>query len=272
MSLKDSNKQTYAALRRARHFSVGLAVLLSAFLCGLTPSMAKPSGSVTLPQLTETSSPQQLSPLPVHGLAPITASAPSDYFRRQKKIYRWGDQTRFVLVYIATSSFLPDWQPWHMQLVKQAFADWQFALNNRVMFVFMNEPTQADVILSWWNQAQTGVEAGASGLNRLKTWGHFIAENDIYLSLHNNEGRPWAPEEMYPFALHEIGHMLGIQEHSDNPADIMAPIVTSNMRITPRDIATMQRIYTARADYTNPPGVHMTQFNVAQSPTRFRAR
>lgn len=262
MSFKKQHKAVQWRVRQVQ--CVELAILLALGLFPFNPGMAETTNPVSQP----------INPAVTNKLQPLSAvsNPPSDYFRKQKKIYRWSDKTRFVLVYIATSSFLPDWQPWHMQLVKDALANWQFALNNRVMFVFMNEPTQADVIISWWNQAQTGVEAGASGLNRLKTWGHYIAENDIYLSLHNNEGRPWTPQEMYPFALHEIGHMLGIQEHSDNPADIMAPVVSSDMHITERDIATMQRIYAARADYTNPPGVHMTQFNVAQTPIRVPSR
>ena len=230
--------------RRACYFR--LAILLALIFHSLMPSSAKALSTV---------------PNQPHASAPL---ARGDYFHQQKKIYRWSDQTRFVLVYIATAAFLPDWQPWHVPLIKDAFADWQHAMNNRLMFIFMNEPTQADITVNWWNQAQVGVEAGASGLNRVKTCGRYISENDIYLSLHDNNGKPWSPTEMYPFALHEIGHMIGIQEHSDNPDDILAPVVRPQMHITARDIATLQRIYAARADYTNPPGMHMSQFDAMQ--------
>jgi hypothetical protein len=200
--------------------------------------------------------------LPVTGL-PLQATvngAQGDYFRLQKKIYRWNDKTHFVLVYISSADFLNDWHPENVQIVRNAFTEWQQALENRLMFVFVKDPAQADVIVSWWNTTQPGIEKGACGLNQLHTWGKYISENDIYLSLHSAQGRVWASDEIYATALHEIGHMAGIQEHSDNVADIMAPTESNARHLTARDIATMKRIYATQPDYTNPPGYHLARF------------
>lgn len=197
--------------------------------------------------------------------ASISSSQPSDnYFHLQKRIYRWNDHSKFMLVYISTAADLPDWKPENVNLVKQAFAEWQKALQNRIMFVFVKEPSNADVVVSWWNLAQADVERGACGINRSKTWGKYIANDDIYISLHGDDGSPWKADVLYSTALHEIGHAIGIKVHSDNPVDIMAPSVSSTQHLTQRDINTINLIYAHKADYTNPTSYHLAQFYAFQ--------
>lgn len=191
--------------------------------------------------------------------AAVTASDAGDYFHRQRKIYRWSDQTKFVLVHISAPQHLPDWRPENVEAVKAAFAQWQQAMGNRVMFVFMNDTANVDVTIHWWNTVSTNVEKGACGLNKTETWGKYISKNDVFISLHGEDGAPWSPDQVYSTALHEIGHMLGIKEHSDNPNDVMAA-ASATTQLTARDINTMKRIYARKADYTNPPGYHLSHF------------
>jgi predicted Zn-dependent protease len=230
-------------------FLFGLLLLVFSLLpCGWAQAQPLPPEPVSVP-LASTASLQ----------ASAQAQA-GDYFHLQKKIYRWSDKTKFVLVHISTAQYLPDWQPWNVQIIKDAFAEWQHAMDNRLMFVFVNDPSQADVIVQWWNTATPEVEKGACGLNKLQTWGKYIAKNDIYVSLHSAEGEPWPPNLLYATALHEIGHMLGIRVHSDNPGDMMYYATTHQLHLTARDINTIRKVYAAKADYTNPPGYHLSRF------------
>lgn len=194
----------------------------------------------------------------MRGLAQTQAS---DYFNLQQKIYRWSDQTKFVLVYISEPRYMRDWQAWDTQVVKDAFAEWQRALNNRLIFVFMNDPNQADVVVNWWDTTNPQVEHGACGLNMSQTWGKYISNNDIYFSLHNAAGQVWSPSQLYPTALHEIGHMIGIKVHSDSPHDIMYWTTTQELHLSARDINTVKRIYATKANFTNPPGYHLAHFD-----------
>lgn len=183
-----------------------------------------------------------------------------DYFHLQKKIIRWSDQTKFVLVYVSAPNHLPDWQPWNPQIIRDAFGEWQRALNNRIIFVFMNDTAQTDMVVNWWNIAAPGVESGASGFSTGKLWGKYMAQNDIYIALHNSRGGLHTPQELYAIALHEIGHSLGIKTHSDRPDDIMYPVTTNLSRLSQRDINTVLRIYASKPDYVNPPGYHLSRF------------
>ncbi|HEY9688146.1 MAG TPA: matrixin family metalloprotease [Coleofasciculaceae cyanobacterium] len=212
------------------------------------------------PELNTDSAPLATIPAVYTGQAVNMAADAGDYFSRQRKIHRWSDQTRFVLVHISAPGHLPDWRAENVAVVKAAFAEWQRALGNRLIFVFMKDTTDADVTIHWWNTATPGAEKSACGLNMYKTWGKYIAQNDIYLSLHRSNGMTWTPDQLYSVALHEIGHMIGIKEHSDNPTDIMAEATNETLHLTARDINTMKRIYASKPHYTNPPGYHLSHF------------
>lgn len=209
-----------------------------------------PSGAETLQNTPQTHS------------TPLSSASPNldNYFHLQNKIVRWNDHSKLVFVYISTADYLPNWNPGNVQLVKNAFAEWQRALHNRLIFMFMKDPSQADVIVEWWDVAQPNAEKGACGLNRVTTWGKYIAQNDIYIALRQVTGTPFQPEQLYSTALHEIGHSLGIRVHSDDRADIMAPAGSSTIHLTQRDINTANMIYAHKADYTNPPGYRLSQF------------
>ncbi len=49
------------------------------------------------------------------------------------------------------------------------------------------------------------------------------------------------PDEFHAIALHEVGHLLGLDHTSDTLA-VMAPRVRS-LSLTPQDVATMRLIY-----------------------------
>ena len=59
---------------------------------------------------------------------------------------------------VVQPGYLRDWNPVDVQIVKDAFAEWQHAMNNRLMFIFMNDPTNADVTVNWWDTTQPSVE------------------------------------------------------------------------------------------------------------------
>lgn len=246
--------------RHFTHIGLSLTLLLSLAISGPAVSQTPPAANAPQP------GPQMASATLQTGAQAYAG----DYFRLQKKIYRWSDQTKFVLVYISTANYLPDWQPWNVQIIKDAFAEWQRAMDNRLIFVFMNDPSQADVVINWWNTATPEVEKGACGLNSYQTWGKYLARNDVYISLHGRTGEAWDSDVLYSTALHEIGHMIGIREHSDNSTDIMYPSTTRQRHLSQRDINTMKMIYAAKANYANPPGYHLSHFKDFQKTQKNR--
>lgn len=200
-------------------------------------------------------------PSPNGTLSPtVPPTQAGDYFHLQKQIIRWSDQTRFVTVHVSAPAYLPDWQAWNPQIVKDAFGEWQRALNNRLIFVFTEDTAHTDMVVNWWNFAAPGVESGAAGFNTGKLWGKYMSENDIFIALHNTSGHLHTPQELYRIALHEIGHSLGIKTHSDHPDDIMYPVTTERSRLSQRDINTLLKIYASKPHYVNPPGYPLSRF------------
>jgi predicted Zn-dependent protease len=211
----------------------------------------------------------------------------SDYLGHlDKKIFRWHDKTQYIMVYIENGTGIRSWQPYYEELLHQAFQEWEDALNQtpsqnqnqnhyrRIHFIYMPDTRGSDVIVRWTQQAEKRkAHTDESGKNELMTWGKYIQKNDINLALESSEGRPYTPAEIQSTALHEAGHMLGIRGHSDDPSDIMFPVMMENntefpRHLSQRDINTIQIIYQKKADYTNPESVHLSNFDAFKKKHR----
>lgn len=205
---------------------------------------------------------------PEHSLQAPTAlmqDAPSretaSAFYREPRLYRWNEKNRFIMVYIQRNESLVGWRPQNEQIVQAAFREWQQALQNRLIFVFTSDPRQSDVIVSWWQSPPEDLGHDACGYQSVAFWDRYMARNDIFLSLHGRQSTdPWPPEKLHAFALHEIGHLLGLSDHSDSPNDIMAGVIQHQTHLSPRDINTVQLLYQTQTTYTNPTGYHLAQF------------
>lgn len=158
-------------------------------------------------------------------------------------LHRWdGRYERPVRVYVPRASRAANFQPAYADAVRAAFRSWEDA-GLPVRFDLTADSTDADATFGW--RAQFDIER--TGQTDLQ-WdaGGRLQSGSVTLATFDSEGRPMGPEEMRVVALHEIGHLLGL-DHSPDAADVMFTVV-SVRQLSRRDVET------ARLLYRLPPG------------------
>jgi hypothetical protein len=133
-------------------------------------------------------------------------------------------------------------------LVREAFAAWE-SVGVPLHFTFVADSAAAEVHVTWLNRFARPVSGITYwGVDR----GHWIVEANIKLAMHQHTGvalDAWATRAI---ALHEIGHLLGL-DHTSDTTSIMAPLIRVS-RLSPADIATVRRLY-ATTPGPQPPAV-----------------
>jgi len=162
---------------------------------------------------------------------------------RDSALARWHPRTTNPLrVWIQPSSDVPDWQPEFVEQVRGAFATWA-STGIPVRFAFVSDSSKADVHVRFIDQ----FSAPISGKTRWARDDHWwIVDADIVLAVHHDGGEALDRSSVRAIALHEVGHMLGL-DHTADVANIMTP------RVRVRDLSPADRM-TMKLLYSLPPG------------------
>ncbi len=162
---------------------------------------------------------------------------------RDSALARWHDRTAHPLrVWIQPSSDVADWQPEFVEQVRGAFSAWA-ATGIPVHFTFVSDSATADVHVRFIDQ----FSAPISGKTRWARDDHWwIVDADIVLAVHHDGGEALDRSAVHAIALHEVGHMLGL-DHTSDVANIMTP------RVRVRDLSAADRS-TMKLLYSLPPG------------------
>ncbi len=126
--------------------------------------------------------------------------------------------------------------------VYKAFNEWQIVSGGLIKFSKTNSESQAKIKV-YFTDAINRSGNDTLGLTRTSSQGNNIVSANIQL-LYKFNGKVFSQEELYPIALHEIGHALGINGHSRNNNDIMFPnngII--GIHTSRRDVNTIKAIY-----------------------------
>jgi predicted Zn-dependent protease len=135
-----------------------------------------------------------------------------------------------------------DWQPEFVDQVRAAFSTWA-STGIPVHFLFVSDSSKADVHVSFIDQFATPI-SGKTRWARDDSW--WIVDADIVLAIHHDGGEALDRPAVRAIALHEIGHMLGL-DHTSDVANIMTP------RVRVRDLSAADRS-TMKLLYSLPPG------------------
>ena len=162
---------------------------------------------------------------------------------RDSALVRWPERVeRPLRVWVASGAEHEDWNGGHADRVRDAFVAWE--QNGIPMrFTFVVDSADADIHVNWIDRFDAPI-SGKTLWSRDKRW--WIVGGTITLALHHNYGDSLDGNAIYAIALHEVGHLLGL-DHTADVANIMTP------RVRVRDLSEADRA-TVRLLYTLPPG------------------
>ncbi|MEO6527201.1 MAG: matrixin family metalloprotease [Gemmatimonadaceae bacterium] len=158
---------------------------------------------------------------------------------RDSALARWPDLRGVPLtVWIEPNSDIPDWRDEYATRVRDAFLSWD-ALHLPVRFAFTSDSATADVHVSFVDHFEEPI-SGRTKWARDDDW--WIIDADIVLAVHHRSGRSLDADAMKAMALHEVGHLLGL-DHTEDATSIMAARVRVRA-LSPADRATVRLLYT----------------------------
>ena len=162
---------------------------------------------------------------------------------RDSALARWPERvTTPVRVWVGGGSNIEGWDPSYPERVRDAFDAWS-NLGIPVKFTFVRDSSDADVHVSWLDHFDSPISGKTIWARDGKWW---IVTANIQLALHHNEGVLLDAKAVHAIALHEVGHLLGL-DHTADTANIM----TERVRV--RDLSEADRA-TMKLLYSLPPG------------------
>jgi hypothetical protein len=160
---------------------------------------------------------------------------------RDSALTRWPDRvTRPLTVWVASAAGTPGWDPAFQGEVLGAFEAWS-RTGIPVRFVAADSAS-ADIHVTWVDRFREPI-SGKTIWTRDDDW--WIVDADITLALHHRDGAPLDAAQVRAIALHEIGHLIGL-DHTADATNIMAPKVRVR-DLSPSDAATARLLYTLPA-------------------------
>jgi len=162
---------------------------------------------------------------------------------RDSALARWPDRVaRPLTIWVQSADSLHDWNPAFIPQVKDAFQTWE-STDIPVGFVFVRDSAAAEVHVTWCDHFDEQI-SGKTMWARDENW--WIVDANIVIALHHNHGETLDPSAIRAIALHEVGHLLGL-DHTSDTTNIMTP------RVRVRDLSAADRA-TMKLLYTLPPG------------------
>ena len=105
-------------------------------------------------------------------------------------------------------------------------------------FAFVDDSADADVHVTFIDRFKEPI-SGRTRWSRDDDW--WITDANIVLAVHHNQGEVLDEDSMRAMALHEIGHLLGL-DHTRDSMSVMAPKVRVR-QLSDADRATVRLIY-----------------------------
>jgi predicted Zn-dependent protease len=180
----------------------------------------------------------------------------SDYYRTAVigRITRWSIAKQPIKVFIESGAGIDGYSPSFNDDLCQAFNKWIEACHRRLSWELTTKKGKADIVCHWSSDKKhfryrDGAELGETRIKSIIGKGSpdqsIIKSIDMNLCTKDNDGATLTDAQMLYLCLHEVGHALGIKNHSSNPNDIMYFLMRRQNPhdLTFRDKTTLLHLY-----------------------------
>ena len=172
----------------------------------------------------------------------LRLGAPGTYIgdiitEQDSELVRWPESTVFR-VWIEPTTTVSDWRPEYADTVRAAFTAWT-AAGAPIGASFTTDSADANVRIHWIEKFAADGTIGQT----LQTWDQYrwLVAGDITIATHATTGQTLDPYWIRATALHEIGHLFGLN-HSKSNGDIMATEAHA-LELSRADLATLRLLY-----------------------------
>lgn len=169
---------------------------------------------------------------------------------RDSALVRWPDRvTRPLRIWVAEDEQLSAWNSDYVPAVRDAFDTWA-QTGIPVRFSYVIDSASADVHVKFVDRFANGI-SGKTVWSRDSAW--WLVSSDIQLGLAHPSGGTVTPPQMRAIALHEVGHLLGL-DHAHAADNIMSARIRVR-ELTDEDRATIRLLYSVPAGVIKGRGV-----------------
>ncbi len=198
-------------------------------------------------------------------------------------IIRWNPKT-FPLKVYSDFSANPNYPEYYNDQITKAFGQWAGA-SGFIAFSFINNPTKADIIISFKPSPESGcTETGCKYVvahTEPIIKGRILKQMVITIYDKDATGSFFSDKELYNTVLHEIGHALGIMGHSYSTDDLMYMSNKANLiptfiqyrsdfqYISVKDVSTLKLLYNIMPTISNTPLSEINEKKLLYGPVIF---